>query len=315
MGLLAAIRRHPTRDRRGGRRAPERGRAAARRTCRRPTRGRRTSRSRDCRSGLGEARRRPASRKASTVPRRHPRRDRASRLRPCARRRRSDARRARPPQPARHLCTDRTCPPRTETRRRARSRRARNTKRASQTAHPRRPLAPRALASRARDRTQVRGDSLEAVLRRRVPIAQRDPAAASQQAFERTSAKAGITQPPPGPRATGHIDAARIAATVNGAAITTEAAAHAFDLRFLALEDHTVELWLAERWLDHPAAPTRSETSSPRPRSPNASPSSPATTSPDAAPSSQPPSSANDNADRSCNRRADHGSQLPAAAS
>ena len=101
---------------------------------------------------------------------------------------------------------------------------------------------------------KIPGDSLEAVLRRGVPIAQRDPAAASQQAFERASAKTGITQPPPGPRATGHIDAARIAATINGAAITTEAAAHAFDLRFLALEDHTVELWLAERWLDHPGA-------------------------------------------------------------
>ena len=100
----------------------------------------------------------------------------------------------------------------------------------------------------------VPGDSLEAVLHGDTPIAQRDTAAASQQAFERASAKAGITQPRSGPRATGHIDAARIAATVNGAAVTTEAAARAFDLRFLALEDHTVEIWLAERWLDHPGA-------------------------------------------------------------
>jgi len=99
----------------------------------------------------------------------------------------------------------------------------------------------------------VRGDSLEAVLAGDRPVVQRDPAAASQQAFKRASARAGISQPPPGPRATGHIDAARIAATVNGAAVTTEAAARAFDLRFLAFEDHTVEIWLAERWLDHAA--------------------------------------------------------------
>lgn len=102
--------------------------------------------------------------------------------------------------------------------------------------------------------TTVPGHSVEAVLAGGAPIAQREPAAASQQAFERASTKAGFTQPAPGPRATGHIDAARLAATVNGAAVTTEAAARAFDLRFLALEDHTVEIWLADRWLDHPGA-------------------------------------------------------------
>jgi DNA-binding XRE family transcriptional regulator len=101
---------------------------------------------------------------------------------------------------------------------------------------------------------QVPGESLEAVLHGNAPVAQRDAAAASQQAFERASARAGITQPPPGPLATGHIDAARIAAIVNGAAVTTEAAARAFNLRFLALEDHSVEIWLAQRWLDHPGA-------------------------------------------------------------
>jgi DNA-binding XRE family transcriptional regulator len=98
----------------------------------------------------------------------------------------------------------------------------------------------------------ARGDSLEAVLQGEGPIAQRDGAAASQQAFERASAKAGIRHPAPGPRAIGHIDAARIAASIDGAAVTTEAAARAFGLRFLAFEDHTVEIWLARRWLDHP---------------------------------------------------------------
>lgn len=100
----------------------------------------------------------------------------------------------------------------------------------------------------------IPNNSVEAILAGDAPIAQRDPAAASQQALARASDKAGMTDPPPGPRATGHIDAARIAATINGAAVTIEAAARAFDLRFLALEDHTVEIWLAQRWLDHPGA-------------------------------------------------------------
>lgn len=101
---------------------------------------------------------------------------------------------------------------------------------------------------------QIPGHSLEAVLHEDPPVAQRDAAAASQQAFERASAKAGLTTLSRGPHATGHIDAARIAAAAGGAAVTTEAAARAFNLRFLALEDHSVEIWLAERWLDHPGA-------------------------------------------------------------
>jgi DNA-binding XRE family transcriptional regulator/molybdate-binding protein len=103
------------------------------------------------------------------------------------------------------------------------------------------------------------GNSVEAILHSGIPIVQRDPAAASQQAFEQASAKAGIRQLPSGPRATGHIDAARIAAIINGAAVTTEAAARAFDLRFLALEEHAVEIWLAKRWLDHPGTNSLAE--------------------------------------------------------
>ncbi len=57
---------------------------------------------------------------------------------------------------------------------------------------------------------------------------------------------------PPGPQATGHLDAARVAATLGGAAVTTEGAARIFDLRFLRLEDHVVEVWVNERWLAHP---------------------------------------------------------------
>lgn len=101
---------------------------------------------------------------------------------------------------------------------------------------------------------RVSARSLGALMERDTPIAQRDPAAASQQALERAARRLGVSAPSPGRRAEGHIDAARIAATLDCAAVTTEAAADAFDLRFLALEDHIVQIWLAERWADHPGA-------------------------------------------------------------
>ena len=100
--------------------------------------------------------------------------------------------------------------------------------------------------------SKLRRHTLEALLSGDLPLAQRDPAAASQQALERARAGAGLTAVPRGPRATGHLDAARIAATLGGAAVTTEGAARAFGLRFLALEAHVVEIWTDERWLDHP---------------------------------------------------------------
>ena len=99
---------------------------------------------------------------------------------------------------------------------------------------------------------RLKRKSLEALLRGKAPIVQRDPAAASQQALQRAAAKAGVRTPPPGPLTGGHIEAARLAALLGCAAITTEAAARAFDLRFLALEEHVVQIWLDERWRDHP---------------------------------------------------------------
>jgi DNA-binding XRE family transcriptional regulator/molybdate-binding protein len=98
----------------------------------------------------------------------------------------------------------------------------------------------------------VPGQSLEAVLGSDIPVAHREPAAASQQAFERARLGIGTLRPPKGPTATGHLEAARIAATLGGAGVTNEPAAWAFGLRFIALEDHVVELWAAERWHDHP---------------------------------------------------------------
>jgi DNA-binding XRE family transcriptional regulator len=98
----------------------------------------------------------------------------------------------------------------------------------------------------------LRRRSLEALLRGKTPIVQRDPAAASQQALHRAADRAGTAGPRPGPLAGGHIEAARIATTVGCAAVTTEAAARAFGLHFLPLEEHVVQIWLAERWRDHP---------------------------------------------------------------
>jgi len=94
--------------------------------------------------------------------------------------------------------------------------------------------------------------SLEALLCGKAPIVQRDPAAASQQALQRAAAGAGIKTAPSGPLAGGHIEAARLAALLSCTAVTTEAAARAFDLGFLALEEHVVQIWLAERWRHHP---------------------------------------------------------------
>jgi len=96
--------------------------------------------------------------------------------------------------------------------------------------------------------------SLESLLAGKLPIVQRDPAAASQQALARAAAKLGLSAVPRGPRAGGHIEAARLGSTLGHAALTTEAAARAFGLGFLALEEHAVQIWLARRWLDHPGA-------------------------------------------------------------
>jgi DNA-binding XRE family transcriptional regulator len=106
--------------------------------------------------------------------------------------------------------------------------------------------------------SRLRARSLEALVDGDVPVVQRDPAAASQRAFERArAAVAGIGSgvgmaEPAAPLATGHLDAARMAAILGTAAVTTEGAAHAFDLAFVPLEDHTVEIWIDRRWTDTP---------------------------------------------------------------
>jgi DNA-binding XRE family transcriptional regulator len=97
----------------------------------------------------------------------------------------------------------------------------------------------------------LRTSSVDAVLQSNRPLVQQDPAAASQQALERAGHSAGMPLPA-GPLAANHLDAARRAFDSGGAAVTIEAGAKAFDLTFLPLEEHVVELWVDGRWLGHP---------------------------------------------------------------
>jgi DNA-binding XRE family transcriptional regulator len=94
--------------------------------------------------------------------------------------------------------------------------------------------------------------TLEDIVTAEVDVVQRDRAAASQVAFERACAAIGASPDTAGPRASGHLDGARTASILGSAAVTTEAAARAFGLAFADLEEHTVEVWVDERWLGHP---------------------------------------------------------------
>jgi DNA-binding XRE family transcriptional regulator len=99
---------------------------------------------------------------------------------------------------------------------------------------------------------RLRRHSVASLLSGHTIVVQRDADAGSQQAFERAAATAGLPSAVPGPRASGHIEAARTAATLDCAAVTTEAAARAFGLGFVPLERHAVEIWFDQRWRGDP---------------------------------------------------------------
>ena len=96
--------------------------------------------------------------------------------------------------------------------------------------------------------------SIDEIASRRLRVVQRDPGAGAQQAFVRALEDAGAPGQLPGPVASGHLDSARRVHDGAVAGLTIEAAARSFDLRFVPLELHTVEVWLATRWVEHPAA-------------------------------------------------------------
>jgi molybdate-binding protein len=97
----------------------------------------------------------------------------------------------------------------------------------------------------------VRADSIEALVRHGTTIVQREAGATSQQALVRALAHGGAALAA-GPRAAGHIDAARRAVEHGCAAVTIEGAARRFRLRFLPLERHSVEIWIGARFAAHP---------------------------------------------------------------
>lgn len=86
-------------------------------------------------------------------------------------------------------------------------------------------------------------------------VVQRDPSAGSQRALVRALRAVGSDEMLPGPIGDGHVDVARRVSQGGGrAGVTMEAAARAFGLGFLPLEEHLVEFWLDERWASFPAA-------------------------------------------------------------
>lgn len=91
------------------------------------------------------------------------------------------------------------------------------------------------------------------------PVVQREAGAAAQAAYERALAARGVPRPPSGPRAGGHVDAARQACTSGLAAVTMEPVALALGLEFRPLETHLVEVWIDAGAADHPGARTLGE--------------------------------------------------------
>lgn len=97
----------------------------------------------------------------------------------------------------------------------------------------------------------LRSPSLEALIAD-VPLIARPSTAATQQAVDRTARRLGLADPTVAGVADTHVDAARTAQWEGCAAVTTEPVAARFGLDFAELEEHTVELWVADRWIDHP---------------------------------------------------------------
>ncbi len=121
------------------------------------------------------------------------------------------------------------------------------------------PTAPRPVARWRFARWQVglalpSGAAVDDVLDGRVASVQREPEAASQQAFARTVRARGAAMPDAASLSTGHFDAVRVASAIGAAAVTYEPASTAAGLRFAPLETHEVELWIAAEHLAHPGA-------------------------------------------------------------
>lgn len=94
--------------------------------------------------------------------------------------------------------------------------------------------------------------SVEELCARRTRVVQREDGASTQKAFV-AAANAAHAQPPPGPRARGHLEVARRVADGAPAGVTFEPAAAALGLAFAELEEHTAEVWIGAQHRHHPA--------------------------------------------------------------
>jgi transcriptional regulator with XRE-family HTH domain len=93
--------------------------------------------------------------------------------------------------------------------------------------------------------------SLEAFATGAIELAQREETAASQQALLRALRQLREEPSAAGPLVAGHLEGARRTTITRAAAVSIEPAAQAFQLGFLPLETHVVDLWIDERWHDH----------------------------------------------------------------
>lgn len=97
--------------------------------------------------------------------------------------------------------------------------------------------------------------SIDELASRHPDVVQRDSGAGAQKALVRALRAAGAEDELPGPVGHGHVDVARRVAYGGGVAgVAMESAAVSFGLGFAPLEEHVVELWLAEEWAGLPAA-------------------------------------------------------------
>jgi transcriptional regulator with XRE-family HTH domain/molybdate-binding protein len=88
-------------------------------------------------------------------------------------------------------------------------------------------------------------DWVDDALSGRIPVAQREPGAGSQAAFERAVAARSGTVPVGGPRVSSHTEAAARAGADGIAGVTIEPTARAAGLAFHPLEVHVSEVWVA----------------------------------------------------------------------
>jgi hypothetical protein len=90
-------------------------------------------------------------------------------------------------------------------------------------------------------------DWIESALHGEGPVVQREAGAGVQTAFLKAAGK-----PRPGPRTSGHVEAAAWAVTSRLPAVTIEPAARAVGASFHPLELHEAEIWVMRHWLTEP---------------------------------------------------------------